>query len=111
MGPWFLGALGKFSIGQFYENEFYILWIFILRYPTGLVGALETDKQYFGRGLGSLVAKSLSKCVAEMGHDLYTTISDANQPSLNLFKKLGFKPVGENHWITTKFSWKPNDEE
>lgn len=45
-----------------------------------------------------------------MGHDVYAGIFEANIPSRSLFYKLGFRPIGEVHWITTKITWSSIDE-
>lgn len=78
--------------------------------PIGLVGGLETDKQHFGHGYGSTVTKALSKKIAEMGDDIYAAVYDDNIPSHSLFKKLGFKRVGEVFFVSTKITWSLTDE-
>lgn len=45
-----------------------------------------------------------------MGHDIYAGIFERNTPSRTLFGKLGFKSIGEVHWITTTITWSPADE-
>lgn len=69
------------------------------RLPTGLLGALQTDEQYFGKGYGSLVIKGISKKIAQRGHDIYAGVIEENAPSRGLFGKLGFVSVGEVRWI------------
>lgn len=83
---------------------------FFSRLPTGLLGALQTDEKYLGHGYGTLVAKVVSKKIAELGHDIYAGILEKNHPSRHLFVKLGFKSVGEVHWISTKINWTGADE-
>lgn len=90
-------------------NNYYWIVVF-LRLPTGLLGALQTDEKYFGHGYGTLVTKVISKKIAELGHDIYAGILEKNYPSRNLFSKLGFKSIGEVHWITTKINWTEADE-
>lgn len=72
--------------------------------------ALQTDPNYLGHGYGTIVVKHLSKKIAEMGHDINAGIFEKNYPSRNLFEKLGFKSIGEVHWITTKHNWSEADE-
>lgn len=78
--------------------------------PTGLLGALQTDEHYYGHGYGSLVAKYVSKKIAEMGHDINAGIFEQNTPSRTLLGKLGFRSIGEVYWITTKIAWTPADD-
>lgn len=78
--------------------------------PTGLLGALQTDENYYGHGYGSLVVKYLSKVIAEMDHGVYAGIFEQNTASRSLFSKLGFTSIGEVHWTTTKITWSPADE-
>lgn len=83
---------------------------FHYRLPTGLLGALQTDEKYYGKGYGALVARYVSKKISEMGHDIYAGIFEKNTPSRSLFDKHGFNSIGEVHWITTKIAWTPDDE-
>lgn len=96
------------NVGAYKDDGTLVAWLF--RLQTGLLGALQTDKDYFGHGYGSLVAKYVSKKIAEMGHDIYAGIIEKNYPSRKLFDKLGFKSIGQVHWITTKITWTPDDE-
>lgn len=82
-----------------------------IRLPTGLLGALQTDEQHFGKGYGTMVVKDISKKVAQSGHDIYAGIFEKNFPSRRLFEKLGFEAVGEVHWITLPISWTAADDE
>lgn len=72
--------------------------------------ALQTDKDHFGKGYASLVLREMSKKVAELGHDINAGIFDVNTPSRTLFGKLGFKVLGNIHWICTKITWNDADE-
>lgn len=71
------------------------------RFSTGFLFALQTDSSYLGHGYGTLVAKYVTKKIAETGHDIYAGIYEENQPSRRLFEKLGFKSVGKVHRIET----------
>lgn len=64
-------------------------------------GALQTDPNYYGQGYGALVLKHVSRKIAELGHDVYAGVFEANTPSRSLFSKLGFKERGIIHWIGT----------
>lgn len=64
--------------------------------------ALQTHNDYQKRGLGLLVTKALSKKVAKMGQDPYTTIFDDNIASQRLFEKIGFQRNGRVYILKTK---------
>lgn len=84
--------------------------IFDYRCPTGVLGILQTDEKFYGRGFGSLVTRYLSRKIAEMRQDIYACIFEDNIPSRSLFGKLGFRSIGEVHVIFTKITWSPADE-
>lgn len=71
-------------------------------YSTGLVGILQTDEKFVGKGYGSLVTKALLKKIAETGDNIYTGFFEHNIPSRSLFEQLGFKQIGEIHYILNK---------
>lgn len=71
----------------------------IYRFPTGLLCALQTDEQHYGKGYGSSVLKGISKKIAQLGHDIYAGILEQNTPSRELFQKSGFVSLGEIRWI------------
>ncbi|WP_106460378.1 GNAT family N-acetyltransferase [Anaerococcus sp. Marseille-P3915] len=79
--------------------------LFYIEYDDKLIGdcaifddsmvALVLDKDYRGKGLGSLVLKSLIDYAKDKGlRYLKAEIYDFNEPSLNLFSKFGFKEYG-----------------
>ncbi|XP_031619018.1 uncharacterized protein LOC116338095 [Contarinia nasturtii] len=100
--PDYLQQLAKYNpnVGAFTTDGALVAWIF--RYPSGLLGILQADQKYKGKGYAALVTKCLSKKVAEMGHDVYSAIIEDNKPSRSLFTKLGFKPIARIHWIDTE---------
>ncbi|XP_031627117.1 uncharacterized protein LOC116343273 [Contarinia nasturtii] len=103
----YVEKLGKYNpqIGAFKKDDgTMVAWEFI--YPSGLLGVLQTDPLYYGKGYAALITKYLSKQLAEMGFDVYTLIDEVNTPSRKLFGKLGFKSIGEIHWIDTKVMYK-----
>lgn len=77
---------------------------FYFRFPTGVVLHLQTVENHYGHGYGSLVTRAISKQVAELGHDIYASISEENKPSRALFAKLGFEQVGRVTSICTKMN-------
>lgn len=87
-----------------------IIDVSILSLQSGMMGVLQTDEKYTGRGYGALVTKCLSREVAEMGFDVYVEIVKSNKPSRSLFEKLGFKPVGNVQWVVTKGMWKDEND-
>lgn len=80
------------------------------RYSTGLLCALQTDRNYYRSGYGLLVVKAISKKIAEMGHDPYAGINEPNTASRSLFKQLGYTSVGKVYWPTTNQNWSSDDE-
>lgn len=72
--------------------------------------ALQTDENHFGHGYASLVVRTISKQIAELGHDINAGIFEVNTPSRALFGKLGFKAIAKVHWICTKITWNDADE-
>lgn len=123
-------AMYNSSVGVFKEDGTLASWIFRLllilsyiqiikvdsvslfhsRLPTGLLGVLQTDKNFYGKGYGTLAVKAASRKIAETSQDIYVDIFANNEASRNLFEKLGFKSIGEVYWIATKITWTPDDE-
>ena len=79
--------------------------LFYIEYDDKLIGdcaifddnmvALVLDKDYRGKGLGSLVLKNLIDYAKDKGlRYLKAEIYDFNEPSLNLFSKFDFKECG-----------------
>ncbi|XP_055298652.1 uncharacterized protein LOC129566591 isoform X3 [Sitodiplosis mosellana] len=91
--------VGKYNpcVGAFLENETLASWVF--RFLSGLLMALQTDKDYFGYGYASLVVRAILKQIAELGHDITAGVLEVNTPSRNLFGKLGFKVIGSKSSI------------
>lgn len=71
---------------------------------------MQTDERFYGKGYGTLVVKAISRKIAEIGHDIYAGVFEKNTPSRILFDRLGFKPIGDVHWIVTKITWTSDDE-
>lgn len=67
-----------------------------------LVIIIGSSQCFFGKGYASLVTKTQLKKIAEMGDNVYVGIFEHNIPSRSLFEKLGFKAIGEIHYILTK---------
>lgn len=95
----------------------------------GALAMLQVDEEFYGRGLGMLVTKALSKQIAEFKQDITACVFAHNVHSLAIFKKLGFKVVdtvysigtlpatewfneqlGIEYWIKNVLSTDGNDE-
>ncbi|XP_055307319.1 uncharacterized protein LOC129571539 isoform X2 [Sitodiplosis mosellana] len=101
--------MNNICIGVFREEDGRLLsWN--LRLPTGLLGVLQTDQEFYGRGYATLVKKAIARKVAESGDDIYYDIFANNTAARNLANKLGFKIIGEVYWIATKITWTTDDE-
>lgn len=61
------------------------------RYNIGSIAALYVDKEYRGRGLGALVAKAITRQIAELGQDVCAHVFEENKTPQALFEKLGFR--------------------
>lgn len=106
----FLQRCAKYnpSIGAFKKDDGTLVsWV--LRLPTGLHGALQTDENYYGQGYGALVLKYNSRAIAELGHDVYAGVFEENIPSRALFSKLGFEEHSIIYWIGTPNEYKTNE--
>lgn len=66
----------------------------------GSFGSLQVDERFQRRGLGSLLAKIMSKQLAQQNKDITAGIVDSNYKSKQMFQKLGFKHIDDTHWIT-----------
>jgi len=86
------------NIGLFNESGELIAWC--LRLDFGSLAALQVDENNLRKGYGEIVTKVISKKIAdECDADITSNIVHKNIKSLNLFNKLGFKVVDNNHWI------------
>lgn len=73
--------------------------------------ALQTDKDHYGHGYGSLVTKALSKKIGETGCDVYTATLETNMACQPLYDKIGFEKLNpKKYWICTKVNWCDTDE-
>lgn len=70
---------------------------------------MQTDKQFLGQGYASLVAKSIVKQVAELGHDVLVGMVKDNTASMSLFGKLGFERIDTLDWVSTNIYWDESD--
>lgn len=86
------------NIGAFTEEDELIAWC--LRIEMGSFGSLQVDERYQRRGLGSLVAKTMAKRLAEQNCDITAGIVDSNYKSRQMFTKLGFKHIDDTYWFT-----------
>lgn len=72
------------------------------RFPTGSLLTLQTHKDFYGHGHGSLVSKAISKRIAELGDDAVACVSESNSTSRRLFEKIGFVWNEKVHSLCTK---------
>lgn len=71
-----------------------------------MVGVLQTDEKYQGKGYGSLAFKAFSKNVAKMDQDIYSAVNETNQASRALYEKSGATSIGCIYCIVTENAWK-----
>lgn len=71
-----------------------------------MIGVLQTDKNYLGHGYGSLVAKAISKKIAELNQDTYFAVSESNHACRSMFEKFGASSIGNIYCIVTENAWK-----
>lgn len=86
------------------------IWFYIYSYSTGLVGILQTDENHSGKGYGSLVIRAISRKIAETGDNGYVGILEQNIQSRSIFEKMGYKRIGEIHYIISKMYWSEGDD-
>lgn len=68
---------------------------------------MQTDKDHYGLGYGSLVTKAISKGVAETGCDVYVATRETNKVAQHLYEKLGFENTKSmKYWLCTKVNWR-----
>ncbi|XP_050078284.1 uncharacterized protein LOC126565180 [Anopheles maculipalpis] len=85
------------SVGLFDKTtDEMVAWCF--RLQCGAHGALEVPVEHRRKGYGTIVAKALAKKLAEMGFNSYAFIHTQNNPSREMFQKLGFEAIGILHW-------------
>lgn len=93
------------NMGAFKTDGTLVAWC--LRWPNGLHMALQTDKDHYGHGYGTLVKKALSKEIARTGWDVYTSALETNIRARRLYEKLGFEKIkSKKYWLCTKINWK-----
>lgn len=76
-----------------------------------MTGILQSDEKYLKHGYAALIMKYLGKVIAKRGHDVYGSIYHTNTPSRTLAGKIGGKMVSTIHWVLTKISWTPEDDQ
>lgn len=90
------------SVGL-YEEESDELAAWCLRMDSGCLSTLQVDEKHRRKGFGEIVTKAISKKIAvEFDSDITANIVHDNFASANLFRKLGFIEIDENHWIEVK---------
>ena len=63
------------------------------------IGALTTVDEAKRKGYGEVLVKYLAKELAKRDFIPYAYVANANQKSINLFKKVGFQRIGGSNWI------------
>ncbi|CRK88091.1 CLUMA_CG001876, isoform A [Clunio marinus] len=89
------------SIGLFDEMNRLVAWC--LRHDSGALGVLQVDSNHLRKGYGSIVAKAISKKIAEEDDcDINATIVSENVKSVEMFKKTGFKEEWQTWLLVIK---------
>lgn len=92
------------NMGAFKTDGTLVAWC--LRWPNGLLMALQTDEDHYGHGYGALVKKALSKKIAETGWDVYTTTLETNMAARRLYEKHSYEEIkSKKYWLSTKINW------
>jgi diamine N-acetyltransferase len=90
--------------------------------PIGSLELFDFDPYHQRAGLGIIIfdrsdrRKGLASTALELIMDyacnmlgiyqLYANVAESNQPSIELFKKLGFETVGlKKHWLKVPYGW------
>lgn len=83
------------------------------RNQAGELAFLQVVESSHRKGLATLITKYMTRMIGDTDSDVYACIVDDNMPSVNLFKKCGFKEIDETYWVftnptdrNTKFEWK-----
>lgn len=63
---------------------------------------LQVDKDHLRQGLGTLVAKALTKQLGNMGLDVCSCIEIENIQSIRLFQGIGFEEFSPIYFIRPK---------
>ena len=76
-----------------------VAWV--LQYPNRMIGTLYTMEAHRRKGLGLAVTASLCRSILEDSPNIlpYGEISEKDQASINLFKKLGFVQFPLRHYF------------
>lgn len=86
------------SIGLFDDKDELIAWS--LRYDNGSLGVLQVDEKHLRKGYGNLIAKALSRRIADEDDcDVLSLIVNENFKSISMFTKIGFKPADHHTWF------------
>lgn len=89
------------NLGLFNEADELLAWS--LRYDNGSIGVLQVDENHLRKGYGSLIAKALSRKIAEeFDCDITALIKYDNVGSISMFSKLGFKAADRYSWFVFK---------
>lgn len=64
-------------------------------------GQLYVMDKYKRKGYGMLVAKAITKVIADRNIDPVVMIGENNFASQDLFQKIGYKKIGGVYWCVT----------
>ncbi|XP_017471422.1 PREDICTED: uncharacterized protein LOC108362789 [Rhagoletis zephyria] len=85
------------SVGVFDNAGNLVAWCLIL--PMGALGLLQVLDTHKRMGFGNLAVRHMSKLVSAKGLEVTAPVVFQNVASRSLFKKLGFKPIGNAYFV------------
>lgn len=88
-------AVGAFSGGKLAAVASLVAWL----PEMAVVMGVETKQKYRGRGLGSAAVSAVVGEALRRSEACSLTVSSDNTPAIGLYRKLGFRKVGEDVWI------------
>lgn len=76
-------------------------FVSIYRLQGGFLGALQVKENYKRLGLGTAVARAITRRIADEGDDVMALVNRENLPSRATFEKLNFKLTDNCYWLRT----------
>ncbi|KAH8271094.1 hypothetical protein KR018_007810 [Drosophila ironensis] len=94
----FVKSLIKYNVnvGAYDESGKLVAWC--LRLPIGSLGLLQVLESHKRLGLGSLMVRSLSKTISDLGDQVLAPVVNKNVASRSMFEKLGFRSIDSTYW-------------
>ncbi|XP_055685166.1 uncharacterized protein LOC129791164 [Lutzomyia longipalpis] len=87
------------NVGAYTKDGRLVAWCF--RLQAGALGALQVDKEYQRRGLGTLITKAMIRKLCDLRMDTFAFVNCDNAPSRRMFEKLGFIETDYVYWLRT----------